>query len=137
MPKRTKKKAGQRPELSRLELDIMDVVWELGDCSSAEVTQVFSRKRQLAPTTIRSVLANLRKKGYLKPIPTIERGFRMRATVKRDEVARSTLGDLVASLFGGSPGQAIFCLLEDEKLNEDDLEEIRRMIEAKKKGESK
>ena len=84
--------------LSRLEMSVMGVVWELGDCSSAEVTQAFSRKRPLAPTTIRSVLANLRKKGYLKPIPTIERGFRMRATVKRDAVARSTLGDLVKHL---------------------------------------
>ena len=61
-----------RPELSRLETEIMDVVWGLGDCSSAEVIATYTRKRSLAPTTIRTVLANLRKKGYLEPIPTIE-----------------------------------------------------------------
>jgi len=132
-----KKRSSGRPQLSRLEMDVMDVVWELGDCSSAEVTQAFSKKRELAPTTIRTVLANLRKKNYLKPIPTIERGFRMRATVKRDDVARSTLRDLIGSLFGGSPGQAIVYLLEDEKLDEGDLAEIRKMIEARAKGKSK
>ncbi len=137
MPKRTGKEGKRRPDLSRLELDVMDVVWQLGDCSSAEVTEAFSTKRKLAPTTIRSVLANLRKKGYLKPIPTIERGFRMRAIVKREEVARSTLRDLVASLFGGSPGRAIIHLLEDQPLGAGDLEAIRTMIEAKKKGKSK
>ena len=67
------------PELSRLELAVMGVVWELGDCSSAEVIAEFTKRRRLAVTTIRTVLANLRKKGYLEPIPTIERGFRLRA----------------------------------------------------------
>src|SRR5687768_9091847 len=99
--------SGDRPELSRLEMEIMDVVWELGECSSAEVTAAYTKKRSLAPTTIRSVLANLRKKGYLEPVPTIERGFRLRALVNRDSVARRTLRGLVRSLFGGSPQTAI------------------------------
>ena len=54
------------PELSRLELAVMGVVWELGDCSSAEVIAAFTKRRRLAVTTIRTVLANLRKKGYLE-----------------------------------------------------------------------
>ncbi len=137
MRKKRASKKQARPELSRLELDVMDVVWTLGDCSSAEVTQAFRKKRELAPTTIRSVLANLRKKGYLKPIPTVERGFRMRATVARDEVARNTLTELVSSLFQGSPGEAIVYLLDDEEIDNGELEEIRKKIEAKKKGKSK
>ena len=136
MAKRSKAGAG-RAELSRLEMDVMDVVWELGDCSSAEVARAFAKKRALAPTTIRTVLANLRKKGYLKPIPTVERGFRLRATVKREDVARTTLSSLTDTLFGGSPGQAIVYLLEDEKIDDDELEAIRVMIEAKKKGDAK
>ena len=75
------------PELSRLEQDVMNVIWDLGDCSSAEVIEVFTRKRELAKTTIRTVMANLRKKGYIEPIPTIERGFRFRSCVSRDVVA--------------------------------------------------
>ena len=73
MAKKGKDTSQSRPELSRLELEIMDVVWELGDCSSAEVIAAYRKKRPLAPTTIRTVLTNLRKKGYLEPIPTIER----------------------------------------------------------------
>ena len=136
MAKRRWNKAAQRPELSRLELEIMSVVWRLGDCSSAEVTAAFAEQRPLAPTTIRSVLANLRRKGYLEPIPTIERGFRMRATVKREAVARSSLSSLVRQLFGGLPSEAIIYLLEDEQLSERDLEDIRKMVEAKKKGKT-
>ncbi len=90
--------------------------------------------RRLAPTTIRTVLANLRKKGYLKPVPTIERGFRLRPTVERDSVVRRTLKSLVAGLLGGSPRQAIAYLLKDENLNDADLEEIRRLVDSQRKG---
>jgi BlaI family transcriptional regulator, penicillinase repressor len=130
----TDQRTGKRdlPELSRLEMAVMTVVWKLGDCSSAEVIAEFSKQRPLAETTIRTVLANLRKKGYLEPIPTIERGFRLRATVSRDAVAGRTLGGLVASLFGGSPREAIAHLLNDERLDEAELAEIRRLLDEKR-----
>lgn len=136
MAKRARGSA-DRPELSRLEMEIMDVVWELGECSSAEVTAAYTKKRSLAPTTIRSVLANLRKKGYLEPVPTIERGFRLRALVNRESVARRTLRGLVHSLFRGSPQTAIAYLLKDENIDEADLDEIRRLIDTKRGGKSK
>jgi BlaI family penicillinase repressor len=123
---------GELPEMSRLELAIMDVVWRLGDCSSAEVIAEFTKRRRLAETTIRTVLANLRKKGYLEPIPTIERGFRLRARVTRDAVAGRTLRGLVANLFGGSPREAIAHLLQDERLDVAELKEIRRLLDEKR-----
>jgi len=112
----------------------MNVIWDLGECSSAEVTAVFTRKRPLAPTTIRTVLANLRKKGYLEPVPSIERGFRLRATVDRESVARRTLKALVSSLFGGSPRQAIAYLLKHEEISDSDRAEIRQMLDLHPQG---
>jgi predicted transcriptional regulator len=135
----TKRGSGkvELPEMSRLELAIMDVVWRLGDCSSAEVIAEFTKRRRLAETTIRTVLANLRKKGYLEPIPTIERGFRLRARVTRDAVAGRTLRGLVANLFGGSPREAIAHLLQDERLDDAELKEIRRLLDEKRGGKGK
>ena len=129
-----------RPDLSRLELDVMDVVWDLGECSSAEVIAAFREKRDLAETTIRTVLANIRKKGYLELVPTVERVHRMRATVSRNEVGRRTLKGLVAGLFGGSASIAVQHLLKAEKIDDAELEEIERLIREHKrdgKGEPK
>ena len=134
MAKRSVGGTKQRPEISRLELAVMSVVWELGECSSAEVIEGFQRDRPRAPTTIRTVLANLRKKGYLELVPTIERGFRLRATVSRSAVAKRSLKELLKNVFQGSPQQAIAYLLKDESISDADLEEIRRMIEARRTG---
>lgn len=117
------------PELSRLEQEIMNVVWQLGACSSAEVIQAYAKQRKLAKTTIRTVLANLRKKGYLEPVPTIERGFRLRPTVSRETVARRSLKNIMGTLFGGSPKHLVTCLLKESNISEEELAEIRKMLE--------
>ena len=122
------------PPLSRLELDVMDVVWTLGDCTSAQVTSAFMKKRKLAPTTIRTVLSKLREKGYLKPIPTIGRGLLLRPTVPRETVARRALRGWIGSLCKGSPRQAIAYLLDAGSITEEDLEEIDRLIDEKRKS---
>lgn len=122
-----------RPPLGGLELEVMLVVWELGECTSGDVIAAFGTKRDLAASTIRNVLAKLRAKGYVRPIPSIGRGFLLRPTVQRDAVARRTLKTLLSSLFQGSPSQAIAYLLSDTRISDEDLEEIRRLIEARKR----
>ena len=125
------------PELSGLEIEIMDIVWELGECSSAEVIAASRKRRQLADTTIRTVLTNIRKKGYLEPVPTIERGFRLRPTVSREAVARRSLKKVVSNLFRNSPREAIAYLINDRDISENDLKDIRKLIDEHKGKRSK
>ena len=120
-------------ELSDLELAVMDVVWELGEPSSAEVVERFTARRPLAATTIRTVLASIEKKGYLERVPTIERGLRYRPRVSREAVAGRSLRKLVSTLFGGSPRHAVAYLVNQGDLEEADLDEIGRMIETHKR----
>ena len=120
-------------ELSDLELAVMDVVWELGEPSSAEVVERFTARRPLAATTIRTVLASIEKKGYLERMPTIERGLRYRPRVSREAVAGRSMRKLVSTLFGGSPRHAVAYLVNQGDLEEADLDEIGRMIETHKR----
>lgn len=123
------------PELSPLELEVMDVVWNLGECSSAEVIQAFKRSRNLADTTIRTVLAKIRKKGYVEPVPTVERGFRIRPKVSKQSVAKRSMRGVVTKLFDGSPREAVLHLLKDEKFTDADLDAIRKLIEDAGEGD--
>jgi BlaI family penicillinase repressor len=126
------RRSAARQALSRLELQVMNVVWELGDCTSAQVIERFAAVRPLAPTTIRTVLGKLREKGYLKRVPSIERGYKLRPTVPRESVARRSLKDLLAALFEDSPRQAIAYLLNDADISDRELDEIRRLIDSHK-----
>jgi predicted transcriptional regulator len=116
---------------------VMDVVWALGEAPSADVVVAVQQRRALAATTIRTVLANLRKKGYVAPVPTIGRGLRWKAIVTRESVARRSFGELLRHLFAGSPKQAIAFLLDDQDLSAADVAEIRQLLDAKKPKRSK
>jgi predicted transcriptional regulator len=129
-----KNRAKDLPELSRLEQEIMSVVWDLGECSSAEVIEAYTQKRELAKTTIRTVIANLLKKGYIEQVPSMERGYRYRACVSRDAVAKRSLKQLVSGLFSGSPRQAIAYLLKEQGIENGDLDEIRKMLDKQRRG---
>lgn len=131
------RKQGDLPELSSLERGIMNVLWNLGECSSADVIEAYTRERALAKTTIRTVLTNLRKKGYVEVVPSVDRGFRLKASVPRTTVAGRSLRALVATLFDGSPRHAISNLIDDEAMSQSDLEEIQRLIEARKSRKEK
>ena len=124
-------------ELSRLELEVMNEIWTLGDCSSSEVIEAFEKRRPLAPTTVRTVLSKLRTKGYVEAVPTTERGMRVRPAVERDSVMQRTLDRLRENLFGGSPRQAIEYLIGTEEITETELDELRALIEARRKRKKK
>lgn len=133
MARKRSRQDKSRPPLTSLELAVMDTIWELGECTSSQIVETFRRKRPLAPTTIRTVLTSLRKKGYITPVPTIERALRLRPAVPRETVARRSLRELLASLFEDSPRQAIACLLDHTDLSDDELEDIRRLVEQRKR----
>jgi predicted transcriptional regulator len=122
-----------RPPLSALELEVMNLLWDLGESTSAELVEAFTRRRPLAPTTIRTVLANIEEKGYVERVPTTERALRYRPAFPREAVATQTLRQLVGRLFGGSSKLAIAQLLTDEELDAGELEEIQKLVSRRRK----
>lgn len=128
-----KRSVKARAPLSGLELEVMNLVWDLGESTSADIVDAFTQRRPLAPTTIRTVLSNIEEKGYLQRVPTTERALRYRPSFPREAVATQTLQQLVGRLFGGSPKAAIAQLLADEELDATELDEIQKLVNRRRK----
>lgn len=132
--KKTQVKGGE-PELTGLELEIMQVIWKRGNATAAEVGEDLARP--LAGTTIHTVLANLRAKGFIEPIPTVERVLRFAPVVAREKVASRSLRQLMRDFFGGSPQLLLAHLLKEEKVGEAELAELKAMLRDSKKKENR
>ena len=115
-------------ELTPLELELMKVVWERGTATGAEVGAALADSRPLADTTIHTVLANLRKKGYLELVPTVERSLRFAPAVAREAVAAKSVWKVLGDFFAGSPQRLMAHLIGEGRVDEAELEEIRRML---------
>jgi predicted transcriptional regulator len=113
----------------------MQVVWDRGDATAAEVREALAGERPLADTTIHTVLSNLRRKGYIEPIPTVERSLRFAPCIRREQVARRSIRRLLDQFFEGSPRRLMAHLVQNESANDEELAEIGNLLRSgRRKG---
>lgn len=89
---------GLRKVFGDLEADVMDVVWTRGSVTVGDVWQDLRGDRELAYTTIKTVMSRLAEKGYLKR-STKERAHTYESTMGRDEFLRAVSDEVLEGLF--------------------------------------
>jgi predicted transcriptional regulator len=115
--------------LTEGELRLMDVIWEKGSATVAEVADALPKELGLAYNTVLTTLRILEEKGYLTHTKSEEgRAFRYSAVVGRDEAGRNAVRYLVSRFFRNSPELLVLNLLEDEDLSAKELHRIRELI---------
>jgi BlaI family transcriptional regulator, penicillinase repressor len=120
--------------LGRLELQIMNVVWEKGKATVHDVKEALGTGRKPAYSTILTVMRNIEAKGYLEH--DIEnRTFIYRPAVSQRAVRHSILDDLLERLFEGSPFLLVNSLVEQKKISEEELNQIQQVIKEAKNNE--
>lgn len=120
--------------LTEGEIRLMDVVWEKGSATVAEVTEALPKELGLAYNTVLTTMRILEEKGYLKHTKSEEgRAFHYSALVGRDEAGRNAVRYLVSRFFRNSPELLVLNLLEDEDLSAKELHRIRQLIAKEEK----
>ena len=114
------------PQLTRGELEIMDVVWERGRVTVQDVCDAL--ERSLAYTTVMTVLKTLEVKRRVVRKVKEGRAFVYEPCVTREDVCRTIVGQLKQHLARGSIKSLVLNLIEDEPLPSDELAEIKRAI---------
>lgn len=115
--------------LTEAELRLMEVIWEKGRATVAEVAEALPKELDLAYNTVLTTLRILEDKGYLKHVKAKEgRAFIYRAVVTREQASRSAVRHLLRRFFGNSAEALVLNLLEDEKLGEDELTRVRELL---------
>lgn len=113
--------------LGKLELKVMQAVWELGRCSVREIQEAFPEKKQPAYTTIQTVVSRLEAKGALRRVRKISNAHIFEAAVSREVTQKRVLDDLLG-FFGGRSQTVMAHLIESGKLTLDDLREAEKML---------
>jgi BlaI family transcriptional regulator, penicillinase repressor len=116
------------PDLGDLQLAIMQVLWQRREASAAEVQAALGPERELAITTVSTILSRLERRGLVKH-RTDGRLFIYHPAVSEPEVRQSMLGSLVDSLFSGDPTEVVSQLLASHELSPGDLDRMRELID--------
>jgi len=130
--------ARERPKvvLTRLELEVMRVVWEGAAGGDTTVRGVVAglneaRARSLAYNTVQTVLNILRDKGVVRVRAGQGRAFVYVPRITREQVTTSMVGELVERLFDGEVSPLLLNLVERESLSRTELESLKRLIDER------
>ena len=115
-----------RPKLSRLELQILEILWVQGKASIREIQEAFPEPRP-AYTTVQTTVNRLETKQAVRRIRKISNAHIFEPTVARD-VTRHRLLDEILSFFGGRAQPMMAQLAEAGKLTLDDVRELEQTI---------
>jgi BlaI family penicillinase repressor len=119
--------------LTPLELQIMNVLWDHGPSTVAEVQPHLAG--DLAYTTVMTMLSVLLRKKKVKRVQD-GRAFRYRPAVTRLRATGSAVEDLVTRMFGGSAEALLMTLVETKGLDSKDLARLSKLVAAAEKRDA-
>ena len=117
--------------LSVQQLEIMKVVWELGDATVRDVYEALRSRRSVAYTTVMTMMKMMEARGQLKK-RTVGRAYVYRAAEPQGRALRRIVGDFLDRVFNGSAEPLLAHLVEERRISQKDLDEMSRMIREKK-----
>ncbi len=125
-----------RPKASQLterELEIMQVFWDHGELTVADVRdKLDAGGRELAYTTVATLVKILLEKKFVKQLND-SRPFIYRPERSYEEVSKNLLSDLIKRVFGGSREEMLVQLMGQKKLNKRERELLEKILREQKK----
>jgi predicted transcriptional regulator len=123
----------KRKPLSKSEIEVLRVVWQLKSATVRVVHDQVSETKKVDFTTVQTFLSRLADKGYLK-YRLDGRSRVYSAKVRQESVILETVDDFVGNLFGGEPMPLIRHLLNESEVTPEQVAELRKLL-AKAQGD--
>jgi predicted transcriptional regulator len=124
----------KHPKLTRLELQVMEALWNKGACSIREIHETFPEKNRPAYTTIQTTVYRMEGKGALRCTKRISNANIFEASVSRD-AAENRLIDELMSLIGHRTRPVMARLVESGNLTLEDIKEAEKTLRNLSKKE--
>jgi predicted transcriptional regulator len=113
--------------LTEVELELMTIVWHLGSATVNEVLAELPARRNLAYTSVSTILRILEQKGVLAS-EKVGRGHVYRPLVARADYEIRAVKDVVGRVFGGQPLSLVRALMASGVLGDGEIEALRATL---------
>lgn len=122
-----KRRSKLPPPLSEAQLEIMEIVWERGEASVADVWNVLSRRREVSRNTVQTMMARLDERRWLRHRAD-GKTFYYRAAHPREAAQQQLVSNLLQAAFGGAASGLVMALL-DGGVSPEEARRIRQLID--------
>jgi BlaI family transcriptional regulator, penicillinase repressor len=116
-----------KPRLTKLELQVLEALWQKGPCSVREIQETFSEPDRPAYTTVQTVVYRLERKKVLRCVKRISNANIFEAVISRNEAQGRLINELLA-LLGGRAKLIMAHLVETGDLTLEDVQEVEKTM---------
>lgn len=120
------------PKIPESEYRFCLILWEREPIAATEMVKLCQEQLGWKRTTTYTVIKRLGERGVLK----LENGV-VTSLVSKEEAEASEIEDLVEKKFGGSLPAFVAAFTKHQNVSEKELDELQRMIDRIRRGESK
>jgi BlaI family transcriptional regulator, penicillinase repressor len=116
-----------KPRLTKLELQVLEALWQKGPCSVREIQENFPEPGRPAYTTVQTVVYRLERKKVLRCVKRISNANIFEAVISRKDAQGRLINELLA-LLGGRAKLVMAHLVETGELTLDDVKEVEKTL---------
>jgi BlaI family transcriptional regulator, penicillinase repressor len=120
-----------KPVLTEQELEIMKIIWRLGDVTVRQVYEDLLKERKIAYTTVMTMMGILEEKKFLKKTSS-EKAHVYRPAQAKSLVMSRMVKEFVERVFNGSAKPLLVHLVESEQVTQEEIEEIAEIVKRSK-----
>lgn len=124
------------PKLSKLEFQIMETLWNKGECSIREIQEAFPARTRPAYTTVQTTVNRMEAKDVVERVRKVGNFHVFAPAVSREAAQRRVIDDMLA-LLGGRSQPVMAHLIEAGKLSLEDVKEAERLLRDLSKESSR
>lgn len=128
------KKFNEEKLFTETELELISILWKIGEGSVADVIEKLPKERELAYTSVSTILRILEQKRVLKTRKE-GRGHVYIPLVSKAEYEERAVKHVVNHVFDGTPLSLARQLLNTSNLSKDDFVELKKLIKKAEKSE--
>lgn len=118
------------PKVSDAEMEVLRLIIEMGEGTTGQIYEASLKVKSWAPGTVITFVRRLEAKGYLEH--TLIKGtksYLYRPTAQARALRRGVVKDLLERVFGGNPLPIVSYLLDEKKLTQSEIKDLKRLIE--------
>ena len=116
--------------LTEAELQLMNCIWSLGSCTVKEVQTEVSKEKELAYTSVATIMKILEGKGILKSTKS-DKAHIYTSLISKEDYEKQSLDYLAENLFQGDSSVMVMRLLDSSNLSTQELKAIREVLDSR------
>jgi len=117
------------PQISEAELEVMKILWEVGQATSSQIIDRLSETTEWKPKTIQTLISRLVAKGAIKPESTGSKAFLYLPLVGEEEFKALASKSFLQKVFDGSLNLMVASFIKEEKISKEEIQSLKKLLD--------